>query len=143
EVAGRLGAERARPVEAEGGRAAAEAADDLRESADAVDPGLLRAVDLRLRPAVLGADVAGHAGGAADVADHGQADEDHVVGELGRQPGRRAGAGQGRSGAAAGVGPGEAGVRAGVHVLSAADLRALPESVVCGVVPVGGDVQAL
>ena len=33
-------------------------------------------------------------------------------------------------------------VRAGVHVLPAADLRALPEPLVRGLVPVGGDVQA-
>ena len=36
----------------------------------------------------------------------------------------------------------EAVLRAGVHVLPAADLRALPQPVVRGVVPVGGDVQA-
>ena len=37
---------------------------------------------------------------------------------------------------------GQAGTRADVHVLPAADLRALPEPVVRRVVPVGGDVQA-
>ncbi|MFD2352482.1 nitrate reductase subunit beta [Nonomuraea ferruginea] len=40
-------------AQAEGRRAAAQASDDLREPADAVHPGLLRALDVRLRPAVL------------------------------------------------------------------------------------------
>ena len=37
---------------------------------------------------------------------------------------------------------GQTRTRTDVHVLPAADLRALPESVVCGVLPVGCDVQA-
>ena len=62
--------------------------------------------------------------------------------ELGRQPRRhlradRPGPADGRS-----AGEGQGDLRAGVHVLPAADLRALPEPLLRRVVPVGRDVQA-
>ena len=73
----------------------------------------------------------------------GRADGRDPVGpELGRQPRRhvradRPGPADGRP-----AGEGQGDLRAGVHVLPAADLRALPEPLVRRVVPVGRDVQA-
>ena len=88
EVEGRLGAEPARPAQAQGRRPVQEAADDLLEPEAAVDQGLLRAVDLRLRHAHRRAGPGAHPGRAAEVADLRQGHEDRVVGELGRQPRR-------------------------------------------------------
>ena len=51
---------------------------------------LLRALDLRLRDAHQRAARGAHPGGPAEVADHRQAHEDRVVGQLGRRPRRLA-----------------------------------------------------
>ena len=88
EVEGRLGAQPARPAQAQGRRPAEEARHDLLQPEDAVDPGLLRALDLRLRHAHRRAGPGAHAGRAAEVADLRQGHEDRVVGELGRRPRR-------------------------------------------------------
>ena len=140
-VAGRLGDEE-RPAAAARRRPAQEAAHHLQQPEDALDPGLLRALDLRLR------DPAQRAGpeelpcGAAPFADLGQADQRLVERQLGRRPRRLAGArGQGRH-AARHRGQGDVRVRADLHVLPAADLRALPQPVVRGVLPERRDLQA-
>ena len=65
--------------------------DDLLQPQAAVDRRLLRAVDLRLRHAHRRTRPGAHAGGAAQVAPHRQGHEDHLVGELGRQPRRLGG----------------------------------------------------
>ena len=114
-----------------------EAADDLLQPEAAVDPGLLRALDLRLRDADQRARAGAHPGRPAQVADQRQGHEGRVVGELGRRPRRRAGARpQTDPVLQEDLRQGEARVRADVHVLPAADLRALPQPVVRGVVPV-------
>lgn len=144
---GRLGAEPARGAETQGGRPVQEARRDLLQPPAPGDQGLLRALDVRLqephrRPARLRLP-----GRPARLAARRQADEDRLVLELGRQPGRRARLRRprpdGGAHAAAGVGEGAVRVRRDVHVLPAAHLRALPQPVVRGVVPVRGDVQAL
>ena len=81
-------------------------------------------------------------GGAAEVADLGQEHEDRVVGELGRRPRRLHRERAPRPDAEEDRGQGEVRVRADLHVLPAADLRALPEPLVRGVVPQRGDLQA-
>ncbi len=136
----RLGAQPARPAEAEGRRPAQEALLHLRQPAHALHPGLLRALDLRLRPALLRPDAGRHPGGAAPLAHHRPAHQDQLERQLGRQPGRRPFP---RPRPAQALGPGEAGLRAGVHVLPAAHLRALPQPLLRGLLPVGRAVQAL
>ena len=59
---------------------------DLHQPEAAGAERLLRAVDLRVRHADLGPAGRAHPGRPAEVADHGQADEDRVVGQLGRRP---------------------------------------------------------
>ena len=145
EVAGRLGPQ-AREAAAARRFPVLQADQDLLQPGAPGDERLLRAVDLRVRHPDLRAPGRAHAGGAAQVADHGQADADPLVGQLGRRPRRRPGAGpQGPDrdqDPRPGRRPGEDGVRAGVHVLPAAHLRALPEPGVRGLLPERGDVQA-
>ena len=63
-------AQQARPAEAQGRRPVQEAADDLLQPEAALDRGLLRALDLRLRDADRRARPGAHPGGPAEVADH-------------------------------------------------------------------------
>ena len=120
---------------------------DLLEPRDAEHQGLLRALDLRLREPHRRPARRRLPGGPADVPAHRQADEHRVERELGRRPGRRAGARpprpDGRAGPPAGVRQGAVRVRERVHVVPAADLRALPQPVLRRVLPVRRDVQAL
>ena len=79
----------------------------------------------------------------ADLAGLGQAARPAVGAELGGRPRRRARARARRpEPARRRRGAGAARVRAGVHVLPAADLRALPQPVLRRELPVGRDVQA-
>ena len=142
EVGRRLGAQQARPPEAAQRRATGQTGADLLQSEAARDPRLLRAVDVRLRHAP---ECAARRAGArrpseepADRREH----EDLVVGQLGRQPRRIARDDAGRPDPEEDERVGEGRVREGLHVLPAAHLRALPQPVVRGVVPVGCDVQA-
>src|SRR5690606_29192069 len=84
-VAGWLDPEE-RPAQPQGRWAAEEAAHDLLQPEDAQDPGLLRALDLRLRHAPQRPSAGELPGGPTLLADLGQADERVVVGELGRRP---------------------------------------------------------
>ncbi len=89
EVEGRLGAEPAGRAQAQGGRPDQEARRDLLQPEAPGDQGLLRALDLRLqephrRPARLRLP-----GRPARLAARRQTDEDRLVLELGRRPGRR------------------------------------------------------
>ena len=118
----------------------------LRQPGAAQPAGLLRAVDLRLPHP--GRRAAGRRlpGGPAEVADHRRGHEDHLVGQLGRQPRRHLRDGSPRpdrrEGAPGVRGQDQVRVRADLHVLPAADLRALPEPVVHGLLPVRRDLQA-
>ena len=106
------------------------------------DRRLLRAVHLRLRDARRRAARRPRPGRAPALPAHRQADGRQVGAQLGRGARRRPGA-RARGPAPAGhAGAGAPDLRAGVHVLPAADLRALPEPVVRRLVPVGRDVQA-
>ena len=119
-----------------------EAADDLLQPRPAADRRLLRAVDLRLRDADHRAAVRARPGRARALAADRQADDGGPVGaQLGRRPGRRARA-RPRGPAPGGMEEQVGDLRAGVHVLPAADLRALPEPLVRRLLPVGRDVQA-
>ena len=131
---GRLDAQGRRPVQ--------EAADDLLQPQAALDRRVLRAVDLRLRHADRRAGAGAHPGGAAQVADLGQEHEDRVVGQLGRRPRRLHRERAPRPDAREDRRQGEVRVRADLHVLPAADLRALPEPVVRRVLPERRDLQA-
>src|SRR5665647_415509 len=91
-LAGRLGAQQARPPDAQGRWAAEEPPDDLLEPEDAFDHGLLRAVDLRLREPHQRPAAGAHPRRPAEVAHQRQGHERHVERQLGRRPGRRAGA---------------------------------------------------
>ncbi len=142
EVEGRLGAQQARPAEAQGRRPVQEAADDLLQPQAAVDRRVLRAVDLRLRDAHRRSRPGAHPGRAAEVADLRQGHEDRVVGQLGRRPRRLHRQRTPRPDAEEHRRQGEVRVRADVHVLPAADLRALPEPVLRGVLPERRDLQA-
>src|SRR5262249_58259777 len=139
-LARRLGARRGRPPEAEGGRAAREARPDLRQPRSALDRGLVRALDVRLRRAHLGAAIAG----AADRAPALEADReahDTVVGsQLGGRPrpGTHAPPPGPHPARARGAGPPR--LRAGLHDVPAARLRALPQPVLPGVLSVRRDV---
>ncbi len=108
--------------------------------------GLLRAVDLRLRDPGRRPARRRLPGRPAEVADHRRGHQDHLVGELGRQPRRRHRAGPPRPDRREGPprvrGQDPVRVRADLHVLPAADLRALPQPVVHGVLPVRRDLQA-
>ena len=125
-----------------GGGRLAQAAHDLLQPQDAHDPGLLRALDLRLRDADRRAGAGAHAGRPAEVAAHRQGHEDHLVVQLGRQPRWLGGHPGARPDAEEDRGQGEVRVRADLHVLPAADLRALPQPVVRGVLPERRDLQA-
>jgi hypothetical protein len=140
---GRLGARPQGPAEAQGGRSDQEAPDDLRQSGPAADRRLLRAVDLRLREADHRAALGFRPGGAgALAADRQGARQPEVGTELGRQPGWHLRADRAGPPGAWDRGSGQGNLRAGVHVLPAADLRALPEPLLRGLVPVRRDVQA-
>ena len=138
----RLGARPQGPAAAEGRRPRQEAADDLLQPRPAGDRRLLRAVHLRLRDARRRAARRPRPGRAPALAAHRQADGRHVGAQLGRGAGRRPGVGAQGPAPAGHAGAGAPDLRAGVHVLPAADLRALPEPVVRRLVPVGRDVQA-
>ena len=87
-VEGWLDAQQARPARPQGRWTAAQAAHDLLQPEDALDPGLLRALDLRLRHPDRRPGPGAHPGRAAQVAAHRQGHEDHLVVQLGRQPRR-------------------------------------------------------
>ena len=139
---GRLGAEQARPAQAQGRRPVQEAADDLLEPEAPLDQRVLRALDLRLRHSHRRAGPGAHPGGPAEVADLRQEHEDRVVGQLGRRPRWLHRDRTPRPDAEEDRRQGEVRVRADVHVLPAADLRALPEPLVRGVLPQRCDLQA-
>ena len=124
-----------------GGRLRA-AAVHLLQPRPAVDRRLRRTVDLRLPDGDQRA--AGHAEPerALDLGADRTGHEPALGQQLGRRPGRRSRARSRRPGPGRARGPGQDGVRAGVHVLPAADLRALPEPVLRRVLPVRRDVQA-
>ena len=117
-------------------------ADDLLQPQAALDRRVLRAVDLRLRHAHRRAGPGAHPGRPAEVADLGQEHEDRVVGQLGRRPRRLHRDRAPRPDAQEDRRQGEVRVRADLHVLPAADLRALPQPLVRGVVPERRDLQA-
>ncbi len=130
-MAGRLDAGSPRPVAVARRWPARQARADLRQPQAAQHRRLLRAVDLRLRKPHHRSTGEAHAGGTAAQPDQRPADESQVVGQLGRRP-RRLTADRSRGpGAEKGWHAGAARTRAGLHVLPAADLRALPEPVVC------------
>ena len=141
-VGGRLGPGQEGPAAAARRRPVQEAGDDLLQPEAALHRRLLRAVDLRLREPDERPARRAHAGGAAAQPDQRRADEGGVVGELGRRPRRQPGDPVRRPDSEEGQRAGQAGTRADLHVLPAADLRALPEPVLRGVLPVRGDVQA-
>ena len=126
----------------QGRRPLAQAAAHLLQPQAALDPGLLRAVDLRLQHAHRRPGPAAHARGPAQVTHLGQRHEDHLERQLGRRPRRldrpRT---QGRP-ARDHRRQGQVRVRADVHVLPAAHLRALPQPVLRRVLPLRGDLQA-
>src|SRR5690606_11876789 len=86
DLEGRMGAQQTRPPPAQGGWALQEARHHLLQPEDAVDPGLLRALDLRLLDTDRRAGPEAHPGGTAEVAAHRQEHEGQVVLQLGRQP---------------------------------------------------------
>ena len=117
--------------------------EDLRQPQPAADRRLLRAVHLRLRAPAHRAGDEGDAGRASALPHHRRADgEDRVGPELGGDPRRRVRqAQQGRElrGHAEGdLRP----VREHLHDVPAAPVRALPQSDLRRVVPVGLDLQA-
>ena len=131
----------------QGRRPGAQAAQHLRQPGAAHDRRLLRALDLRLREAHLGAARRRLPGGPAEVADHrrsrrrssGRANWDDDLGGGPELAARDPIVERIRD---AGRGQGDVRVRAGVHVLPAAHLRALPQPVLRRVLPVRRDVQA-
>ena len=139
---GRLGARPQGAPSAEGGRAHQEAADHLREPRPAHDRRLLRALVLRLRDAHRRPALQERSGREAPLAADGRAHRGEVGAQLGRQPGGNRGARPPRPRHGRPPGARQAQLRAGVHVLPAAHLRALPEPVLRGVVPLRRDVQA-
>ncbi len=142
-VEGPLGARPQGAPAAEGGRPDQEAPDDLLQPGSARDRRLLRALDLRLREPDHRAAVQARPGGPAPLAAHRRAARaDQLGSQLGRQPGGRAGAHPPGPADRGHPGAGEGDLRAGLHVLPAADLRALPEPVLRRLLPFGGDVQA-
>ena len=108
--------------------------------------GLLRAVDLRLRDPDQRAARRRLPGRPAEVAHHRRGHQDHLVGELGRRSRRRERDGPPRPDRREGPprvrGQDQVPVRADLHVLPAAHLRALPQPVLHGVLPVRRDLQA-
>ena len=146
EVAGRLDAQPRGRLQLKAGGRLKKLLAHLRQPGPARARRLLRAVDLRLRDAGRRTARRRLPGGPAEVAHHRRGHEDHLVGQLGRQPRRRHRAGPPRPDRRAGAprvrGQDQVRVRADVHVLPAADLRALPQPVVHGVLPVRRDLQA-
>ena len=109
----------------------------------AVDRRLLRALDLRLRDADQRPgrrSTPRWPGPRSLLTDKPM--KHRVERQLGRQPRRRPGAHPGRPGAEEDLGGDQARSSSRLHVLPAADLRALPQPVVRGVLPVRGDLQA-
>ena len=140
---GWLDAQQARPARPQGRWTAAQAAHDLLQPEDALDPGLLRALDLRLRHPDRRPGPGAHPGGAAQVAAHRQGHEDHLVVQLGRRPRRLPGHPGQRPDAEEDRGQGEVRVRADLHVLPAPHLRALPQPVVRRVLSQRRHLQAV
>src|SRR5690606_9193623 len=97
----------------------------LLESEDAVHPGLLRTVDLRLREPHECPARRTRPGGVTAQPDLRRADEGGMVGQLGRRSRRLTVDRARRSDPEEGRRPGETRVRTDLHVLPAADLRAL------------------
>ena len=142
-VEGRLDAGPQGTAAAQGGRPAATAAVHLLQPRPAHDRRLRRPVDVRLPDAHPGAGRDADPERALDLRAHRQGHDACRWGsnwddDLAGGPAHAAGdpdlAGLGRGG--------EAGVRAGLHVLPAADLRALPEPVLRRLLPLRRDVQA-
>ena len=127
----------------QGRRPGEQAAAHLLQPQAAVDPGLLRAVDLRLQHAHRRARAGAHArwpgpkslisGNDMKITWSANWDDDLGGSHRPRRQGRPAQEHRRQ---------GEVRVRADLHVLPAPHLRALPQPVLRGVVPVGGDLQA-
>src|SRR5665213_3867518 len=140
-LAGWLDAEPSRPAHVARRRPGEEAAQHLFQPADAIDPRLLRAVDVRLREPHDRTGATAHPGRPSEVAADRQEYEGSLVGELGRRSGWRTGADQRRPRTEEGQRQDQTGLRADLHVLPPADLRTLPQPGMRGVVPVRGDLQ--
>ncbi|SLH27523.1 Uncharacterised protein [Mycobacteroides abscessus subsp. abscessus] len=139
---GRLDAHQARQAHPEIRVADEAAAQHFRQPRSAHGVGLLRPVELRVRQPAVRPAHRHHPGGAAQVADHRRGHPGDLGRQLGRRPGFGPGAGGPRPAAEPAVRAGETRVRADLHVLPAAHLRALPQPLVRGLVPLRRDLQA-